>query len=228
MATRVDGGAARRRRRPARRTLALAAALTACLCVALVTTAVWHVGRQTQQQELLRARSAATWSPDGEAIVATSERADVGSLRAQGWAVPALASQGFTVADVRQVTVGGQPAVTVSLHDDHVSAEIVEQRGTVNAGNPLDGVSGLPVSAEGMHESMVSGSRLWIQRGTSWRAVMVRPDAVYTVTSDAPPATMTEVLGAVVAEDRGRVSLPVRTEEGFGATVADGLRTLFG
>ena len=92
----------------------------------------------------------------------------------------------------------------------------------------MDGVSQLPVSAEGMHESAVSGSRLWVERGEPWRAVMVRPDAVYTVTSDTPPATMAQTVSAIVAEDRGRVSLPSETDDSFGATVQDGLRAMFG
>lgn len=67
-----------------------------------------------------------------------------------------------------------------------------------------------------MHESAVSGSRLWVERGEPWRAVMVRPDAVYTVTSDTPPATMAQTVSAIVAEDRGRVSLPSETDDSFG------------
>ena len=71
-------------------------------------------------------------------------------------------------------------------------------------------------------------ARLWAERGEPWRAVMVRPDAVYTVTSDTPPATMAQTVSAIVAEDRGRVSLPSETDDSFGATVQDGLRAMFG
>ena len=118
-------------------------------------------------------------------------------------------------------------AVALTLHDDRATLEVVEQRGHVNHDNPLDGVSALPVRAEGLHESVVAGSRLWVDRADPWRAVMTRPDAVYTISSDAPPATMAETVSAVVAEDRARVSLPSQTDESFGATVEDGWRTLF-
>ena len=215
-------------RRPSRRTVGLAAAFAACLCVALLTTALWSTGRQAQQEQLLGAQTAATWSPGPRAMVDTTSADDIRSLRAQGWAVPGLSAEGYTLSDVRQSTVGGEPAVALTLHDDRGTLEVVEQRGHVNHDNPLDGVSALPVRAEGLHESVVAGSRLWVDRGNPWRAVMARPDVVYTISSDAPPATMAETVSAVVAEDRARVSLPSQADESFGATVVDGWRKVFG
>ena len=228
MSTRSTGTTVRPTRRPARRTVTLVAAFATCLCVALVATAVWSVGRRVQQEQLSGAQAAATWSPGPQGMVDTTSAADIRSLRSQGWAVPGLAAEGYSVTDVRQTTVGGEPAVALTLHDDRGTVEIVEQRGHVNPENPVDGVSGLPVSAEGLHESVVAGSRLWVDREDPWRAVMVRPDAVYTITSDTPPATVAETVSAVVAEDRARVSLPSRHDESFGATVVDGLQKLFG
>ena len=220
--------AARAVRRPSRRGIGLVAAFAACLCVALLTTAVWNVGRQVQREQAAAARTAASRSPGPRAMVDTTSHADIQSLRAQGWAVPGLAAEGYRVADVRRTRVGDQPAVSISLHNDHDTVEIVEQRGTVNPDNPLDGVTQLPVSAEGMHRSAMSGSRLWVERGDPWRAVMVRPDAVYTLSSDSPPATMAQTVSAIVAEDRGRVSLPSQDDEDFGSTVVDGLRKILG
>ncbi|RKQ37187.1 hypothetical protein C1C97_003845 [Kocuria tytonis] len=219
---------ARRSWRPGRRTVGLAAAVATCLCVAVLTAAVWNVGRHAQQEQRAAARPAATWSAGPQSMVDTTSDADIRSLRAQGWAVPGLAAQGYTVADVQQLRTGGQPAVALTLHGERGTVEIVEQRGHINPDNPLDGVSGLPVSAEGMHESVISGSHLWVDRHEPWRAVMARPDAVYTVTSDAPAATMARTVSGIVAEDRARVSLPTQQDEGFGATVADGLRKIFG
>ena len=212
--------------RPSRRTIGLAAALTACLVVALATAFVWNVGRQIQHEQAAASRPAASWSPGPRAMVDTSSQADIRALRAQGWAVPGLAAEGYRVADVRRTHTGQHPAVTITVHNDHDTVEIVEQRGTVRSANPLDGVTQLPVSAEGMHESAVSGQRLWVRRGDPWRVVMVRPGAVYTVSSDAPPATMAQAVRAIVAEDRGRVSLPSGGDEGFGSTVVHGLEEI--
>ena len=39
---------------------------------------------------------------------------------------------------------------------------------------------------------------------------------------------MAQTVSAIVAEDRGRVSLPSETDDSFGATVQDGLRAMFG
>ncbi|PKZ38741.1 hypothetical protein CYJ75_06350 [Kocuria rhizophila] len=228
MSTRVTEHRARRTRRPGRRTIGLVSAFTACLCVAALTTTAWSVGRQTQYEHRAGAQAEATWNPGPRAMMDTASQADIHALHAQGWTVPVLAAEGYRVVDVRQAVSAGQPTVTVTLRNDHGTVEIVEQRGQVNPDNPVDGVSQLPVSAEGMHESALSGSRLWVERGEPWRAVMVRPDAVYTVTSDTPPATMAQTVSAVVAEDRGRVSLPSETDDSFGATVQDGLRVMFG
>ena len=228
MSTRVGDTAVHTARRPSRRTVGLAAALAACLCVALLTTAVWSVGKRAQHEQLLGAQAAAPWTPGPQAMVDTASADDLRSLRAQGWAVPGLAAEGYTLTEIRLSTAGGEPAVALTLHDERGTLQIVEQRGHVNHDNPLDGVTGLPVSTEQMHESVVAGSRLWVDRGDPWRAVMARPDAVYTITSDAPPATLAEAVSAVVAEDRARVSLPSQTDESFGSTVADGWRAVFG
>ena len=203
-------------------------AFAACVCVALLTTAVWSVGKQAQQRQIADARSEATWTPGPRGMVDTTSEADIQSLRARGWAVPGLAAEGYSVADIQQSQVGGQPVVAVTLHNDHGSVTIVEQRGHINPDNPTDGIAGLPVGAEGMHRSVLDGARLWVDRSQPWRAVMVRPDAVYTLTSDTEPATLAQTVSAVVAEDRGRVSLPSQKDESFGATVADGLREIFG
>ncbi|CAL8898763.1 hypothetical protein KVA01_12950 [Kocuria varians] len=202
-------------------------AFAACVCVALLTTAVWSVGKRAQQESSGSERTTASWTPAAQGMVDTTSESDLEALRSQGWALPGLAAEGYRIGDIRRTDVGGQPAVVLTLHHDRDTVTVVEQRGRVNGSNPVDGVTGLPVSAEGMEASAVSGSRLWLDR-ESWRAVMVRPDAVYTVASDTPPATMAQTVSAIVAEDRGRVSLPAQTDEGFGATVADGLRKIFG
>ncbi|MDO4256097.1 MAG: hypothetical protein Q4C90_02840 [Kocuria sp.] len=227
MATRLEGPSTPRTRLPGRRTAGLVAAVAACVCVALLTAVAFTVGKRSQPEEQLSARATATWAPGAQGMVDTTSESDIGTLRSQGWALPSLSSQGYSIADIRQTRVGGQPAVVLSLHNDHGTVTIVEQRGRVNAENPLDGVTGLPVSAEGMAASPISGSRMWLER-REWRAVVARTDAVYTVTSQTPPATMAQTVSGIVAEDRGRVSLPSAQDEGFAATVADGLRKMFG
>lgn len=88
MSTRSAGTTVRPTRRPARRTVTLVAAFATCLCVALVATAVWSVGRRAQQEQLSGAQAAATWSPGPQGMVDTTSAADIRSLRSQGWPFP--------------------------------------------------------------------------------------------------------------------------------------------
>ena len=127
-----------------------------------------------------------------------------------------------------QGEIAGQPMVVITLVDDQHSVKIIEQRGEVNPNNPVDGATGLPVSAEGLHESAVEGTQLWVVRSQPWRAVMARDDVVYTVTTDASPSTLSRTLTLVAAEERGRVTMVGSEPDGFATTVLDGLREIIG
>lgn len=149
-------------------------------------------------------------------------------LRAEGWTLPTLAPDGYRVVSMTGSTVSGRPVVSVRLQRGEDDVVVVEQRGRVDRENPVDGVTGLPVSAEGLEPAAVAGVPLWLGEGPPWRAVVVGDEVVYTITANTGPAAMSHTVGLVVADERGRVVEPDAGEPGVARTVVTGLREIFG
>lgn len=200
--------------------------LTLCVTTALVVGVGWSIGKNLRDGTAAAASPAAAWNGT-HGMVTTASETDAETLRAEGWTLPTLAADGYKVVSMAQGEVAGQPVVVITLDDDRHTVRVIEQRGRVDPANPVDGVTGLPVSAEGLRDSAVAGAQLWVVRSQPWRAVLAREDVVYTVVSDASPSTLSRTLTLVAAEERGRVSLPGSEPEGFGDTVLAGLREIF-
>ncbi|WP_298583878.1 hypothetical protein [uncultured Kocuria sp.] len=149
-------------------------------------------------------------------------------LRAEGWTLPTLASDGYRVVSMTRGSLSGHPVVAVRLHRGEDEVVVVEQRGRVDRENPMDGLTGLPVSAEGLEPVAVEGVPLWVDAGPPWRAVVVGDAVVYTVTGDSGPSEMARTVHLVVADERGRVVEPSAGDPGVVETVAAGLREIFG
>lgn len=220
--------ATRTRRLPHRRTVAFATTVALCVTAALLVGVGWSVGSKLNSSDGAHTPPAAAAWNGNHGMIKTTTETDAQSLRAEGWTLPSLASEGYQVESMVQGEVAGQPMVAITLVNDRHSVHVIEQRGEVNPSNPVDGATGLPVSAEGLHESAVEGTQLWVVRSEPWRAVMARDDVVYTVMTDASPSTLSRTLTLVAAEERGRVTLPGSEPDGFGTTVLDGLREIVG
>ncbi len=220
--------ASRNRRAPNRRTVIFATTVALCVTAALLVGVGWSVGHKLKSSGAAHTPPAAAAWDGSHGMIKTTTEADAQSLRADGWTLPSLASEGYQVESMVQGEVAGQPMVVITLVNDQHSVQVIEQRGEVNPNNPVDGATGLPVSAEGLHESAVEGTQLWVVRSEPWRAVMSRDDVVYTVMTDASPSTLSRTLTLVAAEERGRVTLPGSEPDGFGTTVLDGLREIVG
>ncbi|MEX3508616.1 hypothetical protein VVR84_03600 [Kocuria carniphila] len=218
----------RTRRIPQRRTVMFATTVALCVTAALLIGVGWSVGNRLNGSGAEDAPPAAAAWNGSHGMIKTTTETDAQSLRAEGWTLPSLGSEGYQVESMVQGEVAGQPMVAITLVNDHHRVQVIEQRGDVNPDNPVDGATGLPVSAEGLHESAVEGTQLWVVRSEPWRAVMARDDVVYTVMTDASPSTLSRTLTLVAAEERGRVALPGSEPDGFGTTVLDGLREIVG
>lgn len=219
---------ARARRAPHRRTVIFATTVALCVTTALLVGVGWSVGNKLNSSGGVNTPPAAAAWNGSHGMIKTATETDAQSLRAEGWTLPSLASEGYQVESMVQGEIAGQPMVVITLVNDQHSVEIIEQRGEVNPNNPVDGATGLPVSAEGLHEPAVEGTQLWVVRSEPWRAVMARDDVVYTVTTDASPSTLSRTLTLVAAEERGRVTMVGSEQDGFGTTVLDGLREIIG
>ncbi|HST73458.1 MULTISPECIES: hypothetical protein [Kocuria] len=167
----------------------------------------------------------AAWTGTGGVLHA--DDATAAQLRAEGWTLPTLAADGYRVASMTRGTLAGRPVVTIALHHGEDSVVVVEQRGRVDPDNPMDGLTGLPVSAEGLEPSAVAGVPLWVDAGPPWRAVLAGEGVVYTVAADTSPATMAHTVNLVVADERGRVVAPAAGDPGVVPTVLAGLREIF-
>lgn len=199
-----------------------------CVTAALLVGVGWSVGHKLNSSGSADVPPAAAAWNGSHGMIKTATETDAQALRAEGWTLPSLASEGYQVESMVQGKVAGQPMVAITLVNDQHSVRVIEQRGHVNPDNPVDGATGLPVSAEGLHESAVEGTQLWVVRSEPWRAVMSRDDVVYTVMTDASPSALSRTLTLVAAEERGRVTLPGSEPNGFGFTVLDGLREIIG
>lgn len=208
------------------RTLAVTAVLTLCVTTALVVGVGWSIGKNLRESTATAASPAAAWNGT-HGMVTTASETDAEALRSQGWTLPTLSTAGYRVVSMARGEVSGQPMVEITLDNEHNTVQVIEQRGRVDPGNPVDGVTGLPVSAEGLRDSAVAGARLWVVRSQPWRAVLAGSDVVYTVTSDASPSALSRILTLVAAEERGRVALPGSDPEPFADTVLAGLREIF-
>ena len=199
-----------------------------CVTAALLVGVGWSVGHKLNSSGNADVSPAAAAWNGSQGMIKTATETDAQALRAEGWTLPSLASEGYQVESMVQGEVAGQPMVAITLVNDQHSVQVIEQRGHVNPDNPVDGATGLPVSAEGLHESAVESTQLWVVRSEPWRAVMSRDDVVYTVMTDASPSALSRTLTLVAAEERGRVTLPGSEPNGFGSTVLDGLREIIG
>lgn len=165
---------------------------------------------------------------DGTGGVLPADEASADRWRAQGWTLPTLASDGYQLVSMARDTRSGRPIVSVRLQRGEEVVLVVEQRGGIDRENPMDGITGLPVSAEGLQPSAVEGVPLWADAGPPWRVVLVAEDVVYTVTGDSGPSAMVRTVNHVVADERSRVVEPAADDPGVAGTVAVGLREIFG
>lgn len=215
---------------PARRSSAVpVAAATVSAVLTLVLGTGYAVGRTVVAE-----------SPDGGGDrvpvsawhgtqgVLHADEVSADGLRAEGWTLPTLASDGYRVVSMTRGSLSGHPVVAVRLHRGEDEVVVVEQRGRVDRENPMDGLTGLPVSAEGLEPVAVEGVPLWVDAGPPWRAVVVGDAVVYTVTGDSGPSEMARTVHLVVADERGRVVEPSAGDPGVLETVAAGLREIFG
>lgn len=166
------------------------------------------------------------WQGTGGVLHADEASAD--RLRAEGWTLPTLASDGYQVVSMARGTLSGHPVVSVRLQRGKDDVVVVEQRGRVDRENPMDGITGLPVSAEGLESAAVAGVPLWVDPGPPWRAVLVGDSVVYTVTADTGPSAMAHTVNLVAADERGRVVTPTEDDPGVARTVVVGLGEIFG
>lgn len=157
-----------------------------------------------------------------------ADEASADRLRAEGWTLPTLASDGYRVASMTRGTLSGRPVVAVHLQRGEEVVVVVEQRGRIDRQNPMDGLTGLPVSAEGLEPVAVEGVPLWVDEGPPWRTVLVGDAVVYTISADTGPSAMARTVHLVVADERGRVVEPEAEDPGVARTVVAGLREVFG
>ena len=205
------------------------AAATVSAVLTLVLGSGYAVGRTAVMQSAHSAEErvpVSAWHGTHGVLHADEVSADL--LRTEGWTLPTLASDGFRVVSMTRGALSGHPVVAVRLHRGEDEVVVVEQRGGVDRENPMDGLTGLPVSAEGLERVAVEGVPLWVDAGPPWRAVLVGDEVVYTVSGDSGPSAMAHTVGLVVADERGRVVEPSPGDPGVVETVLVGLREIFG
>jgi hypothetical protein len=205
------------------------AAATASAVLTLLLGSGYAVGRTVvaTAPEAGRERvPVSAWHGSGGVLHADESSAQ--RLRAEGWTLPTLAADGYRVVSMTRGSLAGHPIVSVRLQRGEHDVVVVEQRGRVDRQNPMDGLTGLPVSAEGLERSAVAGVPLWVDEGPPWRAVLVGDEVVYTVSADTGPSAMAHTVSLVVADDRGRVEEPEAEDPGLARTVVAGLQEIFG
>ncbi|MFI7481047.1 hypothetical protein ACH9EU_01390 [Kocuria sp. M1R5S2] len=213
---------------PRGRAVPLAAA-TASAVLTLLLGSGYAVGRTvvaTAPEAGSERAPVSVWHGTGGVLHADEGSAE--RLRAEGWTLPTLAADGYRVVSMTRGSLAGHPIVSVRLQRGGHDVVVVEQRGRVDRQNPMDGITGLPVSAEGLERSAVAGVPLWVDDGPPWRAVLVGEDVVYTVSADTGPSAMAHTVSLVVADDRGRVEEPEAEDPGLARTVVVGLQEIFG
>ncbi|MFC4905212.1 hypothetical protein [Kocuria oceani] len=207
------------------------AAATVSAVLTLLLGSGYAVGR-TVVAESAASTGAAEQAPvsawHGTGGVVHADEASADRWRAEGWTLPTLASDGYQVLSMARDTRSGHPVVEVRLQRGEDLVVVVEQRGRVDRGNPMDGITGLPVSAEGLRPSPVEGVPLWLDAGPPWRVVLVGEDVVYTVTGGSGPSSMARTVHHVLADELSRVAEPAAKDPGVAETVAAGLRRIFG
>lgn len=215
---------------PARRGRAVpVAAATVSAVLTLLLGSGYAVGRSVVADTVDRAEERVPVSAwHGAHGVLTAEEVSADGLRADGWTLPTLAADGYQVYSMTRSSQAGRPVVVVRLHRGEEEVVVVEQRGRIDPENPMDGLTGLPVSAEGLEPVAVEGVPLWVDAGPPWRAVLVGNAVVYTVSGDTGPAGMARTVNLVVADERGRVVEPAAGDPGVVGTVVVGLREIFG
>lgn len=218
------------RARPARpRSSAVpVAAATVSAVLTLLLGSGYAVGRTVVAEAADAPEQSPVSSWHGTGGVLHADEASVDRWRAQGWTLPTLASDGYRLISMARDTRSGRPIVAIRLQRGEEVVLVVEQRGGIDRENPMDGITGLPVSAEGLEPSAVEGVPLWVDAGPPWRVVLVGDEVVYTVSGDSGPSAMAHTVGLVVADERGRVVEPSVGDPGVAGTVLVGLREIFG
>ncbi|MFF0943005.1 hypothetical protein ACFYE2_02115 [Kocuria sp. CPCC 205300] len=218
------------RARPARpRSSAVpVAAATVSAVLTLLLGSGYAVGRTVVAEAAAAPEQSPVSSWHGTGGVLHADEASADRWRAQGWTLPTLAADGYRLISMARDTRSGRPIVAVRLQRGEEVVLVVEQRGGIDRENPMDGITGLPVSAEGLQPSAVEGVPLWVDAGPPWRVVLVGEDVVYTVTGDSGPSAMVRTVNHVVADERSRVVEPAADDPGVAGTVALGLREIFG
>ena len=215
---------------PARRRSAVPAAVLAVLLTVVLLGAGYLVGRTVVGPSAEGGEEGvpvSVWTSTQAVMHADAASAD--ALRAEGWTLPTLASDGYRVTSMVRSTRSGQPVVSIALQrGENDAVHVVEQRGRIDRQNPMDGITGLPVSAGALEPTVVAGVPLWTGAGPPWRAVLVGHGVVYTVTADSEPPEMAHTMNLVAAAERGRVVEPAAEDPGPAGTVVAGLREIFG
>ncbi len=139
------------------------------------------------------------------------------TLRAEGWACPALTSLGFTLRSAGGMSMGGMPTLRLVLERDGDEVTVYEQRkvdGTDGAttAEPVNAATGRTVEQDGFDHVGGVGRDLWVRSGDPWVVVLDSATVTYTVVSELPPAAMPQTLNRLVTTDYARLSTPSRQE----------------
>ena len=111
--------------------------------------------------------------------------ADLDRLRADGWDLPAKLPGGLSQVCARQVGSGAEKSVQLSYSDGLFALSLFVQRGRLGA------------APTGFSRHEISGSTVYLRCGLYRELTWAGHGMVYTVVTDLPDATVTEVIAAV-------------------------------
>lgn len=202
-------------RAPRRRRAVVAATAVSAVVAAAVLGSAYVAG--SPQQATAGAAGPTALRAGWESMVPRTPTAldadQLETLRAEGWACPALTSLGFTLRSAGGMSVGDMPTLRLVLEHDGDEVTVYEQRkiegrpGATTA-VPVNAASGRTVEQDGFDHVGGVGRDLWVRSGEPWFVVLDSPTVTYTVVSELPPAAMPQTLNQLVTTDYARLSTP--------------------
>lgn len=118
-------------------------------------------------------------------------RADLGSLRYQGWPVHSDLPDRLSLYDARQLD-GSGPVVHLSYSDGLSVVSVFVQRGTLDAGSVVD-----------WRKATRGGRTVYLRDTVQQRAMWASRGYVFTVLADAPPPVVDSAVAALPHGDVG-------------------------